>query len=89
MTKKAILLIALVGLLQPADTAFALRTNGVVRALEEMGGGWRRVARLIRFVPVAWRDRLYRVVARLRYRIFGRYRPASLPNPAWAERILD
>ncbi len=72
-----------------SDTTFSLRTSGVVRALEEMGAGWHRLARLIRFVPVAWRDRLYRVVARLRYRIFGRYRPTSLPNPAWAERILD
>jgi predicted DCC family thiol-disulfide oxidoreductase YuxK len=71
------------------DTAFALRTNGVVRALEEMGGGWLRLARLIRAVPVSWRDALYRLIARLRYRIFGRYRPTPLPNAEWARRILD
>ena len=71
------------------DTAFSLRTSGVVRALDEMGGGWRQVARLIRVMPVSWRDGLYRVVARLRYRIFGQYQPTPLPNPQWAERILD
>jgi len=72
-----------------ADTAFSLRTTGVARALEEMGGGWRRMARLLNVVPVSWRDALYRLVARMRYRIFGRYTPTPLPNPAWARRFLD
>jgi predicted DCC family thiol-disulfide oxidoreductase YuxK len=69
------------------DTSFSLRTGGVARALEEIG--WRRVGGLIRIVPGFLRDGLYRVIARLRYRIFGRYRPTPLPNPKWVERILD
>ena len=72
-----------------ADTVFSLRTAGVVRALEEMGGGWRTVARALRAVPVSWRDALYRLVARMRYRMFGRYTPAPLPKPDWARRFLD
>ena len=72
-----------------ADMAFSLRTAGVARALEEMGGGWRRAARMLRVVPVSWRDALYRLVARVRYRIFGRYTPTPLPNPEWARRFLD
>jgi predicted DCC family thiol-disulfide oxidoreductase YuxK len=71
------------------DATYSLRTAGVVRALEEMGGGWYCVARLMRIVPVSWRDALYRMVARMRYRIFGRYRPTPLPNPDWSRRIID
>ncbi len=72
-----------------ADTAFWLRTTGALHAMEAMGGGWQRLARMFRVVPVSWRDGLYRLIARMRYRIFGRYRPTPLPNAEWARRILD
>lgn len=72
-----------------ADSGHRLRTAGVLRALEEMGGGWRILARMLGVVPVAWGDGFYRVVARTRYRLFGRYTPTPLPNPEWARRVLD
>lgn len=72
-----------------AGTEHRLRTAGALRALDEMGGGWRRFARVLRVAPDSWRDGLYRVVARVRYRIFGRCTPAPPPNPAWARRFLD
>ncbi len=71
------------------DTPYFQRTAGSLRAMQEMGGGWRRLARLLGVVPVSWSNVLYRAVARTRYRIFGRYRPTPLPNPEWATRILD
>ncbi|MFA6962347.1 MAG: DCC1-like thiol-disulfide oxidoreductase family protein [Opitutaceae bacterium] len=71
------------------DTDFYLRTNGALGAMEEMGGAYRRLARVCRVVPTTWRDALYRVVARMRYQLFGEYRPKPLPNPDWARRILD
>lgn len=71
------------------DTAYYRRTAGVLKAMEEMGGGWRRLARVLAFVPTSWSNVLYRTVARTRYRLFGRYRPTPLPNPEWARRILD
>lgn len=73
-----------------ADTAFWFRTTGALRALEEMGGVWRRAARIMRVVPASWRDAGYRVVARLRYRLFGRYVPSDgPPDPRRAGRVLD
>ncbi len=72
-----------------ADAGYSLRSTGVIRALAEMGGAYRGAARVLRVIPATWRDGLYRVVARLRYRIFGPYRPTPLPNPEWARRILD
>ena len=72
-----------------ADTLLSLRSTGALRALEEMGGVYRYTARVLRVVPTPWRDVLYRMIARLRYRFFGPYRPTPLPNPEWTRRILD
>jgi predicted DCC family thiol-disulfide oxidoreductase YuxK len=71
------------------DTAFSLRTAGVLLALAEMGGGWRRLARVLGVIPQPLRDGMYRVIARVRYKLFGEYRPTPLPNPDWAQRILE
>lgn len=71
-----------------ADSAYSLRTEGALRALEEMGGGWTRIARIVHVIPRSWRDAVYRLIARLRYRVFGRYQPTPVPNPDWERRIL-
>jgi predicted DCC family thiol-disulfide oxidoreductase YuxK len=72
-----------------ADSAYLRRTPGALRAVAEMGGGWRRLARVLAIVPESWSNVLYNGVARTRYRLFGRYRPSPLPDPEWAKRILD
>lgn len=66
-----------------------LRSDGALAALEALGGGHARLARIERRVPVAIRDLGYRIVARLRYAIFGKYKPSPLPDPAWAARFID
>ena len=78
-----------VGDLAQAHTVFYQRTAGVVAALQELGGWGSLLARLLAAVPVAWLDAGYRLVARVRYRIFGHYRVKPLPNPDWTRRILD
>lgn len=39
-------------------------------------------------VPRNWRDRVYRLVARNRFRLFGRRSVCWAPTPEWANRIL-
>jgi len=64
-----------------------LRTTGALRAAAEVGGYFRVVSWLL--VLPAWiRDPLYKVVARLRYALFGAYRPAPLPKPEWEKRFV-
>jgi predicted DCC family thiol-disulfide oxidoreductase YuxK len=75
--------------LSRADTAYFLRTAGAFRAMAELGGGWRRLARIMMCVPAGCSDLFYKCVARLRYRLFGQYQPSPLPNPEWARRFLD
>jgi predicted DCC family thiol-disulfide oxidoreductase YuxK len=67
--------------------AVLLRTDGALAAFRDMGGPWARLAGL-RVVPSFLRDAAYRLVARTRYAIFGRYQPGPLPDPAWEKRFL-
>lgn len=66
-----------------------LRTEGALAALNELGGNWARLARVLRKIPARARDKAYRGIARMRYRIFGHHRaPPLAGSPAWAERFL-
>lgn len=67
--------------------AYALRTDALVAALEACGGAGRALA-WIRFVPRTWRDACYRLVARLRFRLFGEWKDRPLPRPEWENRFI-
>ena len=71
------------------DSGFCRRSAGALAAVSELGGGGRRLAWLLHLVPAALLDMIYRLVARLRYRLFGRARTPSLLRPEEARRILD
>lgn len=51
-------------------------------------GGWWSLPALARYVPKALRDRVYRIVARNRYRWFGRRATCRLPRPEERGRFL-
>ena len=70
-----------------AEGKYLLRTDGVLAACAEVGGGWRLLA-CLRFVPRAVRDPFYKFGARTRYALFGGYRPTPLPDPEWEKRFL-
>jgi predicted DCC family thiol-disulfide oxidoreductase YuxK len=65
------------------------QSDAVIAVLEHLGGGWRWLARIGRMVPGGARDALYRVVARYRYRIFGRDQSCLLPVAEQRARFLD
>lgn len=66
---------------------YLMRTDGALAAFGELGGGWGSLARL-RVIPRFLRDPVYRCVAGIRYAVFGAYKPAPLPDPAWEKRFL-
>jgi predicted DCC family thiol-disulfide oxidoreductase YuxK len=47
-------------------------SDAVIRILRRLGGGWRILAAVIGVAPRPLRDGVYNVVARTRYRVFGR-----------------
>lgn len=62
-------------------------TDAIVRVVASLGGLWRMVHAL-RVLPPPLRDRLYRVVARNRYRWFGRHDACLLPPTGNEGRFL-
>lgn len=64
------------------------RSTAVLDILRLLGGGWRILA-LFRFLPLFLRDGVYNMVARIRYRVFGKYENCPLPTPEEATLFLD
>lgn len=60
----------------------------ILQVLSGLGGAW-RLSALLRIVPAALRDPLYRLIARNRYRWFGRRPHCLLPAPQDLWRFLD
>ena len=69
------------------DGAHYSRTEGVLQVLKELGGAWRMVSWL-RVIPAWLRDPMYKLVARLRYRLFGEYHPRPLKKAEWTARFF-
>lgn len=65
------------------------RSDAVLFVVRELGGVWRAAGWVFGLVPRAVRDWSYRVVARNRYRIFGRYNTCPLPSEATRSRFLE
>ncbi len=68
---------------------YRLRTAGALEVFDALGGIWRPVGRAARLVPGPIRDLAYRLVARLRYRLFGPYVPVPLPEALARHFILE
>jgi predicted DCC family thiol-disulfide oxidoreductase YuxK len=67
---------------------FLLRTDGALAAARAVGGIGRALAWL-RVLPASWRDAGYRLIARWRYRIMGRWKPRAFANADYASRFLE
>lgn len=59
----------------------------VIEVLRRLGGAW-RLAMLGGLVPRRVRDAGYRLLARHRYRVFGRRAACMVPPPGTADRFL-
>ena len=73
--------------LTPAERLYQ-RSDAVAVALELLGRSWRLVGRVLKLLPRALRDWGYGVVARFRYRVFGRYDTCPIPAQEQRSRQL-
>jgi len=71
-----------------AKEQLLMRSDAVLAMLTELPRPWPSVARLLRWIPRPLRDWGYRLIARWRYRIWGRIQECPLPTPAERERFL-
>ena len=85
--------ILLTDALTPGERLYQ-RSDAVAAALQLVGGPagsggfWRLAGRALGLVPRTLRDWGYGVVARFRYRVFGRYDTCPIPPPEQRSRLL-
>jgi predicted DCC family thiol-disulfide oxidoreductase YuxK len=65
-----------------------LESDAALHILYRLGGVW-RIPALLRWVPKGLRDWVYRLVAKNRYRLFGRLERCMVPTQELKERFLD
>lgn len=63
------------------------RSRAVLTAVAALGGAWKLV-NVLRVIPTFLTDLGYRLVARVRYRLFGKYDACPLPEPAHRHKFL-
>lgn len=85
------LLDAVCVVLEPGTAAERVISKSCAAILigRRLGEGWALVANLLRLVPRPVRDLGYDGVARVRYRLFGRYESCPIPSPAMRERFVE
>lgn len=71
------------------DEQVLARSDAAVYVLGALGGGWAAVAALSRLLPRPIQDALYNLIARNRYRIFGKFEVCPLPDPRYRHKFLD
>jgi predicted DCC family thiol-disulfide oxidoreductase YuxK len=64
------------------------RSDAVAASLQLLGARWRLVGKALARLPRPLRDWGYGVVARFRYRLFGRYDTCPVPPPEQRSRLL-
>jgi predicted DCC family thiol-disulfide oxidoreductase YuxK len=77
----------LTGVLTPAEQLYE-RSDGFAVALQLLGGPWPMVGKALAMVPRWLREWGYGIVARFRYRVFGRYDACPIPPPEQRSRLL-
>jgi predicted DCC family thiol-disulfide oxidoreductase YuxK len=64
------------------------RSDAVAASLRLLDGFWRGLGRTLGLIPRSLRDWGYGVVARYRYRVFGRFDTCPVPSPEERGRLL-
>ncbi|MGF6949539.1 putative DCC family thiol-disulfide oxidoreductase YuxK [Neobacillus sp. B4I6] len=65
-----------------------IKSSAALRVCSQLGGAW-RIFSIFRFLPPLFRDFLYDIVAKNRYKWFGKEESCILPLPKWKQRFLD
>ncbi len=76
--------------IDPGETSERVlaRSDAILLLAKELGGVW-RLFEIGKLVPRFLRDKVYELVARNRYRVFGKYDACMLPEAKHRKKFLD
>jgi predicted DCC family thiol-disulfide oxidoreductase YuxK len=64
------------------------RSDAVQESLQQLGAPWKQLGTALNLLPRVLREWGYGVIARYRYRLFGRYNACPVPSPEQRSRLL-
>ncbi len=70
-------------------TRLLVRSQGALFVFKQLGGVWSVLAGVLGWVPAPLADVVYRFIASVRYRIFGKYESCRLPSARERGLFLD
>ncbi len=73
---------------EQSNEALLARSDAILHMLTQLEGIW-SLAGVGRVLPKAFRDAVYKIVARNRYRVFGKHESCMLPEPQHRQKFLD
>lgn len=65
-----------------------VRSNAILACLRALPQPWPIFAALLRLIPRPFRESGYRFIARIRYRVWGRYDTCPIPTPEESRHFL-
>jgi predicted DCC family thiol-disulfide oxidoreductase YuxK len=74
---------------EPPEERLASRSDAAIVVLRELGGGWSVLGLTLRALPGWLRNWGYSLVARNRYRTFGKYDSCPIPSEKDRRKFLD
>jgi predicted DCC family thiol-disulfide oxidoreductase YuxK len=75
-------------ILRDGDVVYE-RSVAVLRVLRDLKSPWRAAYTMFHWIPRPISDAAYTLVARLRYRTFGKYDMCPIPAPEIRDRFID
>lgn len=75
-------------ILVPETGPLLVKSDAVLYIFKRLNGAW-PILHLFRFIPRAIRDSIYDIIAKYRYKIFGKQEHCLLPTPALQNRFID
>jgi predicted DCC family thiol-disulfide oxidoreductase YuxK len=70
------------------DEKVFVKSSAALRVCLRLKGAWKMLS-ILRFIPPSIRDFFYDIVAKNRYKWFGKKESCMLPSPQWKNRFLD
>ena len=70
------------------DDQMLERSDAILSIASHLNGTW-KIFVVFKFLPRFIRDGLYDLVAKYRYKIFGRQDSCMIPTPEWKSRFIE